>query len=86
MQSEIVRLEQELRRSKRKIESLIAEKKNLRAQLSDAQKGAKLLSRAYRLLVLRVGLRYGEAVTDDSRGVGIGRHLTLPVVDDNDGV
>ena len=70
------RLSHELRRHERKITELQRENAALRKRAQEAEKAGRLLGRTVELLLIRVGLAYGEDVTEDGRSIG--KCLKLP--------
>ena len=70
------RLSYELRRHERKIEALQRENAALQKRAQEAEKAGRLLGRTVELLLIRVGLAYGEDVTEDGRSIG--KCLRLP--------
>ena len=70
------RLSYELRRHERKIEALQRENAALQKRAQEAEKAGRLLGRTVELLLIRVGLAYGEDVTEDGRSIG--KCLKLP--------
>ena len=70
------RLSYELRRHERKIEALQRENAALQQRAQEAEKAGRLLGRTVELLLIRVGLAYGEDVTEDGRSIG--KCLKLP--------
>ena len=70
------RLSHELRRHERKITELQRENAALRKRAEEAEKAGRLLGRTVELLLIRVGLAYGEDVTEDGRSIG--KCLRLP--------
>lgn len=87
----INRLETEAAEMKREIGRLVhrieTQKKLYRASEKErlsAVRGYELMCRAYELLIIRVGLRFGDHVMDEERGKNIGRRLRLPFVEKPD--
>ena len=70
------RLSHELRRHERKITELQRENAALRKRAQEAEKAGRLLGRTVELLLIRVGLAYGEDVTENGRSIG--KCLRLP--------
>ena len=70
------RLAREVRRHERKIDALHRENAAMLERAQKAEKAGRLLGRTVELLLIRVGLAYGEDVTDGGRSIG--KCLRLP--------
>lgn len=82
--NKVKRLQKEVRRRDAKIEVMVKERDALLKRAEAAENASRVMMRAYELLVIRVGLRFGEHVMDEERGKSIGRRLRLPFVDKPD--
>ena len=72
------RLARELRRHERKIDALHRENAAMLERAQKAEKAGRLLGRTVELLLIRVGLAYGENVMDEAREKCVGKCLRLP--------
>ena len=72
------RLARELRRHERKIDALHRENAAMLERAQKAEKAGRLLGRTVELLLIRVGLAYGEDVMDEAREKCVGKCLRLP--------
>lgn len=82
--NKVKRLEKEVRRRDAKIAVMVKERDALLKRAEAAENASRVMMRAYELLVIRVGLRFGDHVMDEERGKSIGRRLRLPFVDKPD--
>ncbi|MBQ9719251.1 MAG: hypothetical protein IJV64_01005 [Oscillospiraceae bacterium] len=78
LQRRVRTAEKETAGLQKRIRKMERETADLHIRARKAERGGKLLSRALELLLIRVGLAYGEDVMDEKKGRSIGKCLKLP--------
>ena len=78
LQRRVRTAEKETAGLQKRIRKMERENADLHIRARKAERGGKLLSRALELLLIRVGLAYGENVMDEAREKCVGKCLRLP--------